>query len=271
MSITVTLLGDIVGRSGREAVIAALPSLRSGSDLIVVNGENAAGGRGLDRGCARELLAAGIDGITTGDHVWTFKDLDEYLRQSPPRVIRPANYPPGALGQGWMSFSVRGVTIAVMNLMGRTFIDGALDCPFRIFTTLRKQIPSDAVVVVDFHAEASSEKVAFARHVVGQAALVVGTHTHVQTFDPQILPNGTGFLSDLGMCGPIASVIGMAPEVALTRFINGTSAPYKVAEGPAVVSGVRATIDEASRRTTELTLIRLVAGTPAGLTVRAAD
>ena len=239
----ILFLGDTVGRAGREAAAAALPKLRAALkiDLAIVNGENASHGFGLAPDMAQTLFAAGADVITLGNHAWDRKELIPYIAQQP-RVVRPINYPPGTPGAGSVLVDmVGGRRALVINAMGRLFMD-PLDCPFRATAELLQRYRLGNTVhaiVCDFHAEATSEKLAFGHSFDGQVSLVVGTHTHVPTADHQILAGGTAFQSDAGMCGDYDSVIGMAKEGASTRFWRKMPGERLApAEGPATVCGL---------------------------------
>ncbi len=218
----ILFLGDVVGRSGRDAVVAALPGLRAGlrAELVVVNGENASHGFGLAPDMAQAILRAGADVITLGNHSWDRKELIPFIAQEP-RVVRPLNYPPGTPGAGsYVVVLADGRRALVLNAMGRLFMD-PLDCPFRGTAELLARYKlgaSVAAVVADFHTEATSEKMAYAHSFDGSVSLVVGTHTHCPSADHQILPGGTAFQSDAGMCGDYDSVIGMAKQGAAARF-----------------------------------------------------
>ncbi len=247
----ILFLGDVVGRAGREATLAALPKLRADLrvDLAIVNGENASHGFGLAPDMARALFAAGADVITLGNHAWDRKEILGFIGDHP-RLIRPLNYPPGTPGAGVVSVEVSdGRRAMVLQVMGRLFMD-ALDCPFRTAAVeLGKHRLGGTVqaIVVDIHAEATSEKMAFAHSFDGQVSLVVGTHTHTPTADHQILPGGTAYLSDAGMCGDYDSVIGMAKQGAAARF--WTKVPGErlaPAEGEATVCGVFVETDPAT-------------------------
>jgi metallophosphoesterase (TIGR00282 family) len=239
----ILFLGDTVGRAGREAAAAALPVLRAALriDLAIVNGENASHGFGLAPDMAQTLFAAGADVITLGNHAWDRKELIPYIAQQP-RVLRPVNYPPGTPGAGSVVVDLAdGRRALVINAMGRLFMD-PLDCPFRATAELlvRYRLGGTVnAVICDFHAEATSEKLAFGHSFDGQVSLVVGTHTHIPTADHQILPGGTAFQSDAGMCGDYDSVIGMAKEGAATRFWRKMPGDRLApAEGPATVCGL---------------------------------
>ena len=258
----ILFLGDVVGRAGREATLAALPKLRADLrvDLAIVNGENASHGFGLAPDMARALFGAGADVLTLGNHAWDRKEILGFIGDHP-RLIRPLNYPPGTPGAGVVSVEVSdGRRAMVLQVMGRLFMD-ALDCPFRTAAVeLGKHRLGGTVqaIVVDMHAEATSEKMAFAHSFDGQVSLVVGTHTHTPTADHQILPGGTAYLSDAGMCGDYDSVIGMAKQGAAARF--WTKIPGErlaPAEGEATVCGVFVETDPATGLATRIDPVRL--------------
>ena len=244
-------LGDVVGRTGRDAVVAALPGLRAAlsADLVVVNAENASHGFGLAPEMARAIFAAGADVITLGNHAWDRKELIPYIAENP-RLIRPLNFPPGTPGAGSVVADLAdGRRALVLNVMGRLFMD-TLDCPFRtsaVELSRHRLGGTVAAIVVDLHAEATSEKMAFGHSFDGQVSLVVGTHTHAPTADHQILPGGTAFQSDAGMCGDYDSVIGMQKEGAAARFwrkIPGEK--LQPAEGETTICGVFVETDDAT-------------------------
>ena len=247
----ILFLGDVVGRTGRDAVVAALPSLRTRlrTDLVVVNGENASHGFGLAPDMAAAMLTAGADVITLGNHSWDRKELIPYIAQQP-RVVRPLNYPQGTPGAG--SFLVAladGRRALVLNAMGRLFMD-AMDCPFRGTAELLAKYKLGAsvqAIVADFHAEATSETMAYAHSFDGSVSLVVGTHTHVPTADHTILPGGTAYQTDAGMCGDYDSVIGMGKQGSGARF--WTKMPGErmhPADGPATLCGLFVTTDDST-------------------------
>ena len=242
----ILMIGDVMGKPGRRAVAALLPSLREelGLDLVIANGENAAAGRGLTKATAQELLDAGVDVITSGNHIFDQKEIVPLLDEET-AILRPMNYPPSAPGRGVLTH--RGVT--VMNLQGRTFMT-QIDCPFRAADAALAALPEDALVVVDMHAEASSEKVAMGRYLDGRVAAVAGTHTHVPAADARVLPGGTAYVSDLGMVGPRESIIGNEIDAVLRRFLTGMPTRLPVAEGSPVVqfNSVLIEIDESTRR-----------------------
>lgn len=257
----VVFLGDVVGRPGRAALREFLMPLRSSSqsDLVIANGENAAGGAGIDLGTAHEIKSAGVDLITLGDHSFQRKGAAELLNEHPSWCIRPANLPADATpGRGEVEITMAdGLKVRVINLLGRVFISGTTECPFRAINSwLDGYVASAAAITIcDFHAEATSEKYAMARHIDGKVSLLVGTHTHVQTSDVQILPGGTGYITDLGMTGNQHGVIGMRSEVALKRFLSPMPAPYQVAEGAGELKGIIADIDRVSGRTVGIYLV----------------
>lgn len=241
-------IGDVVGQPGRRIVRELVPELRRrhGVAAVVANGENAAGGSGITPETAAELFAAGVDVITSGDHLWDRKEVIDLLMKEP-RFLRPANYPPGTPGQGSGVFHLNsGPPFAVLNLQGRVFMP-ELDDPFRLaqaeVARLRDSTP---IIVVDIHAEATSEKIALARMLDGQVSAVIGTHTHVQTADEQVLPGGTAFLCDAGFTGPHDSVLGRAIEPVLKRFLTCAPQKFEVAKGRPVLQGALVDIDEAT-------------------------
>ncbi|HAN86338.1 MAG: TIGR00282 family metallophosphoesterase [Bacillota bacterium] len=249
----VVILGDIIGRPGRRHALRWIEELRSRDkvDFVVVNGENAAGGIGLTPNVAKEILGAGVDVITTGNHVWRDREMAGFL-PSERRIVRPANYPQGVPGHGWTIVNRDALRLAILNLQGRVFMQ-PIDCPFMVADAAVDRIGSDAdAIVVDFHAEATSEKQALGLYLDGRVSAVVGTHTHVQTSDARILPNGTGFITDLGMCGPINSVIGMDPETVIPKFITAMPSRFEVGKGPVVISGVMIEVDTSTGKTKDI-------------------
>lgn len=246
IQVRILIIGDVIGRPGRRAVASFLPELRREHrpGLVIANGENLAGGFGITVETAKELLGAGVDVITSGNHVWDQKEMVPRLDDTSLPILRPANYPPTAPGRGYLV--VRDAL--VMNLMGRVFME-PLDCPFRTFDRILEEVkPRPSVVVVDFHAEATSEKQALAWYVDGRASVVAGTHTHVPTADPRILPKGVAAVTDVGMAGPVNSVIGMEPQGVLHRFLTQTPRRFTVADGPVKLNAVLADVDEATGR-----------------------
>ena len=243
--VKILFIGDIVGHPGRRAVSELIPILkqRHALDVIIANGENSAGGNGITPDLAEELFSSGVNAITTGDHLWDQKEVMELL-QNEPRFLRPLNYPPGTPGRGSAVFKIRDLPpIAIMNAQGRTFM-APLENPFLLALDeakwLRQHTP---IIFVDFHAEATSEKIAFARMLDGQVSAVVGTHTHVQTADEQIFPGGTAYLSDAGFTGPHESVLGRDIEPVLKRFRTGMPQRFDVARNNVRLQGVVVEID----------------------------
>ena len=239
-------LGDIVGNSGRQMVRDHKPPLREelGVDAVLANREKASGGMGLSAKSAQELLRSGVNVLTTGNHVWKFPDIRPLL-QSEPRLLRPANYPASAPGRGMGIFDLGAglAPLAVINLQGRTFME-ALDCPFVAAENLVAQAPQGAVIVVDMHAEATSEKRALAHMLRGRVQAVLGTHTHVQTNDATVLDGVTGYISDLGMCGPEDSCLGMDNDIILRRFRSGLPQRFELAKGPCMLNGALMEMDQ---------------------------
>jgi len=242
-------IGDVVGQPGRQAVHRLLPDLRRefGLDMVIANAENAAGGFGLTSAVARELMEAGVDVLTSGNHIWAQKEIIEHLDGEMP-LLRPLNYPPGVPGRGYL---IRG-QVMVVNLMGRVFMR-ELDCPFRAMDKLLAEIaPRPPVVIVDFHAEATSEKVAMGRYLDGRVSAVLGTHTHVGTIDAQILPEGTAYVTDIGMTGPTDSIIGDSVEGVLRRFLTGLPHRLSVGKGKPVFNGIMVEVAEDSGRAVKI-------------------
>ena len=240
----ILMIGDVVGKPGRRAVKQLLPSLRleHGIDFVIANGENIAGGFGLTLDTANELLDSGVDILTSGNHIWDQKEIIPYLDEGLP-LIRPANYP-DAPGRGSLTYS----NVMVINLMGRVFMP-ALDCPFRTADWILEEAAASErppVIIVDFHAEATSEKQAMGWYLDGRVSAVLGTHTHVGTVDGRVLPKGTAYISDVGMTGPLDSVIGSEIGVVLERFLTGMPQRLPVANGPVLLNSVLMDIDQDS-------------------------
>jgi len=248
----VLMIGDVIGRPGRRAVEALLPGLRDeyGIDLVVANGENAAAGFGLTFDTAQELFDCGVDVITSGNHIWDQKEIIPHLDTELP-ILRPLNYPSTVPGKGYVN--VKGAI--VVSLIGRVFV-GNYDCPFRAMDALLEElVESSRVILVDFHAEATSEKAAMGWYLDGRVSAVVGTHTHVGTVDTSLLLQGTAYVSDLGMVGPSHSVIGSTIEDAMERFLNQTPHRLTVATGAVKFGSVMVDIDEGTGRATQITRV----------------
>lgn len=251
----ILFLGDIVGRQGRTAVISAVAELRRRFelDIVVANAENASGGLGLSPENALELHGAGVDVITSGNHVWKHKAIFRFLDKTN-WLVRPANFPLGAPGIGVCVLEKSGrPALTVINLMGRTFME-PLDCPFRAAEDILEKIPPGGVILVDFHAEATSEKRAMGFFLNGRVSAVIGTHTHVQTNDPTILNKGTAYLTDAGMCGPLDSVLGMEPEIIIRRFMSALPERFELAAGRTTLQGVVLDIDDSTGKAKSIEL-----------------
>lgn len=251
-------LGDVVGRGARQAIRRRLRSLRAENDVdfVVANGENAAAGKGIDPDSTEELLDAGVDVVTSGNHVWKFPAIVGLIEREP-RLLRPANFPAGNPGRGWTIHEARdGTRVGVLNLIGRAFM-GPCDCPFLAADAALGSMRGEAdAVLVDMHAETTSEKSAMGWYLAGRAAAVVGSHTHVQTADERVLPGGTAFLTDAGMCGPVDSVIGMRREEVLRRFLSQMPERFEVARGPVILQGAFIDVDRQSGRATGIRRLR---------------
>ena len=242
--LNVLMIGDIVGRPGRNAVKQYLQANREHYDFIVANGENSAGGKGITPEIVYELYNNSVDFITLGNHTWDKKEIYQFLDRET-NIIRPANYPPGAPGKGSAVLTLHNkLKIGIINLMGRVFLH-ALDCPFRKATELVKEMRQETpIILIDFHGEATSEKIAFGWYMDGQVSAIVGTHTHVQTADERILPQGTAYISDIGMTGPRNSLLGMEKEAITKRFLTQLPIRFDVAKGEVLFSAVSLKIDE---------------------------
>jgi len=241
--VLILAIGDVIGKPGRQALTKLLPGLREqhGLDLVIANGENAAGGLGLTPGTASDLFDAGADVLTSGNHIWAQKEIIPYLDGEMP-ILRPLNYPPGVPGKGYL---VKG-QVLVVNLIGRTFM-GNYDCPFRAMDQLLAELkPRPPVIIVDFHAEATSEKMAMGRYLDGRVSAVLGTHTHVGTIDAQLLPRGTAYVTDIGMTGPIDSVIGDDTQAVLQRFLTALPHRLSVGQGKTMFNAIMVSIDDNS-------------------------
>lgn len=242
----ILFIGDIVGSPGREAVKKLLPELIKEHRLgfVVANAENAAGGSGITRRIADELFDSGVDALTSGDHIWKKKEIFDFIDKDP-RILRPVNFPAGAPGSGYAAFNSKsGVKVGVINVNGRVFME-ALDCPFRSTEKAMQELSAQAkIIIVDIHAEATSEKVALGWYLDGAVSAIIGTHTHIQTADERILPKGTAYLTDAGMAGPLDSVIGRKVEDVLQRFLTCIPRGFEVAAENIQLQGVVVDIDE---------------------------
>lgn len=253
------MVGDVVGKQGRQAILDYVPTLRTERriDCVVVNGENAAGGIGITPDITRTLLdTGGVDVITLGNHAWGKREIFPYLDQEP-RLLRPANYPEGAPGRGYGVFSSPKGMVGVISLQGRTFME-TVDDPFRYVDSLIETISHKTkVILIDFHAEATSEKMAFGWYVDGRASAVVGTHTHIQTADARLLPEGTAYITDVGMTGTPDSVIGVDKEIVIQKFLSGLPTRFEVAEGAAQFNAVLIELIPETGRATAIERIQM--------------
>jgi len=255
----ILFIGDIVGKVGRMAVKGLLPNIvdRYKIDFIIANGENAAGGFGVTEKTAVEMLGLGIHVITGGNHIWDKKDSIPYIAKEN-RILRPVNYPPGAPGYGSIVHTLpNGTKIGVLNIAGRVFMS-ALDCPFRTGKEEVERLKEFTnIIIVDFHAEATSEKVAFGYFIDGKVSAVIGTHTHVQTADEKILAGGTAYITDVGMTGPSVSVIGIEKEQIIERFLLQMPMKFEVAKGEGIMCAVVIEIDEKTGKSTAIQRLQL--------------
>ena len=243
------VVGDVVGRLGRKACARYTRELKEKYkiDLVIVNGENSAGGKGISRKSLDELYRAGADIVTSGNHVWDNREINGFIDDEP-YLVRPANYPEGAQGKGWCIYTFKSANLAVVNMSGRTFMPD-MDCPFQKIEEVLSEIGQEAdIILLDFHAETTSEKMAMGFYLDGRVQAVVGTHTHIQTADERILPQGTAYITDLGMVGPWNSVLGVKPEIIIQKFTTCRPVRFDLAEGPAVYSAVVIDIDTNTKK-----------------------
>jgi hypothetical protein len=252
--LNILIIADIVGRPGRRAIKGLLPGIQKehNIDFVIANAENAAGGRGLTRQVMNELLGSGIDVLTMGNHVWDNKEIYSFVDDEF-RLVRPVNFPPYCPGQGYHIYT-GGINkkIAVINAMGRIFLS-PLDCPFRTIEEVIKEIQEQSdIIIVDFHAEATSEKLAMGYYFDGKVTAVLGTHTHIQTADERILPRGTAYISDLGMTGPQESILGMDKDMVINKIIYQRPVRLEVAGGTAILQGVMLRIDDSNNQVQEI-------------------
>ncbi len=257
--VRILFIGDIVGKSGRQTVKALLPKLteKYNLELVVANGENSAGGFGITNETAEELFSYGIDIITTGNHVWDKKEAVPYIAKEH-RILRPINYPDEVPGSGSIVLKTkRNNLVAVINVSGRIFMN-VLDCPFRVTKKEIERVKKETnVIVIDFHGEATSEKIAFAHYFDGKVSAILGTHTHVQTADEKILPKGTAYITDVGMTGPENSVIGFKKEEVIEKFLTQMPKKFEVAIAPSIFSAIYLEIDNSSGKALKIERITL--------------
>ncbi|MDI1471321.1 MAG: TIGR00282 family metallophosphoesterase [Thermodesulfovibrio sp.] len=250
----VLFIGDIVGKSGRQIIKTLLSKLieKYNVELVIANGENAAGGFGLTEKVAEELFSYGIDIITTGNHVWDKKEVIPYIAKES-RILRPINYPEGVPGIGSIVFKTRkNKLVGIINASGRIFMN-TLDCPFRVTKKEVERIKNQTkLILIDFHAEATSEKIAFAMYLDGNVSAVIGTHTHVQTADEKILPQGTAYITDVGMTGPEYSVIGFREDEVIEKFLYQLPKKFEVSAKPSILSAVYLEIDSQSGKSLKI-------------------
>ncbi len=243
--LNILAIGDIVGRAGRKILHNRLQGLVDlyAIDYVIANGENAAGGMSITPAIVSELLSMGINVITSGNHIWDKKEVLKIINNEP-SLLRPANFPEGNSGNGYKIDNCRGVKVCVINLQGRSMM-APIDCPFRKFDEIYNEVKDISdIIIVDFHAEATSEKKAFGWYADGRVSAVFGTHTHVQTSDEEILPEGTGYITDIGMTGAFNSVIGMNKEQSIQRFLTQVKVKYEVASGNPKINGIIMKIDQ---------------------------
>ncbi len=242
----ILFIGDIVGKPGRKIIKECLNEIinREEADLVIANGENAAGGFGITYDVSQDLLSSGVDLITLGNHTWDNREISRVLEEEP-KVIRPANYPEGTPGQGYyITETAKGILVGVVNLLGQIFLE-PLRCPFRVADEcINKLKKKTDVIIVDFHAETTSEKMALGWYLDGRATAVLGTHTHIPTADERILPKGTGYITDVGMTGPLDSVLGINPEIVITKFLTKRPVRFEVASGPIKLDSVIIEVNE---------------------------
>lgn len=244
----ILFIGDIVGRPGRNFIKTRLKDIKKEYDIdfTIGNGENIAGGVGITRSTYDELVDAGIDVITMGNHTWSKKELLDFIDDAG-NLVRPANYPPGTPGKGYIIMKRMNKRIAVVNMCGRVYME-SVDCPFRTMDDIYGRIKDEAdIIILDFHAEATSEKQAMGWYLDGRVTAVLGTHTHVQTSDERILPKGTGYITDVGMTGPYDSILGVEKEIVIKKFITAMPGRFEVAEGQVVFGGIVLELDDSNR------------------------
>jgi metallophosphoesterase (TIGR00282 family) len=245
-ALNILVVGDIVGKAGRKAIAHLLPQIRQSHDvnLVIANGENAAGGKGLTPNTADDLFEAGVEIITSGNHIWQYREVYPLLDSEAP-ILRPLNYPLGVPGRGILTHD----NVAVINLIGRTFMPGALDCPFRAADQALADLGDHQVIIVDVHAETTSEKAALAWYLDGRVSAVIGSHTHIPTADARLLPGGTAFITDVGMVGPRDSILGVETSLVIEGFLSQLPIRFNTVErGPVVFNSVLVQVDEESGR-----------------------
>ena len=245
----ILFIGDIVGRPGRNAVKHFLPKIKKAEniDFVIANGENLASGKGMTKEKYDEMIEVGVDYFTSGNHIWQNRDIIPYMKKYEVNVLRPANYPNDPPGHGFISIEVKGIKLTIINLIGRVFVEGLYNDPF---TTAREIVygAQDSINILDFHAEATSEKIALGYYLDGTISAFFGTHTHVQTADETILPKGTAYITDVGMCGPKESVLGVEKEIIISKFLTGLPQSHKVATGDSIFNACIVEIDTVTKK-----------------------
>lgn len=247
--IKILFLGDIVGRPGRSAVANILPTLKKDMhiDFVIANGENLAAGKGMTLSKYQEMMDIGIDYFTSGNHIWNNEDMVANLSRESVKVLRPANYPAGLPGRGYAQVKISGAKLTIINLQGRVFMKDDIEDPFVIGKNIIDG-NQNSIIIIDFHAEATSEKIALGYYFDGKISALIGTHTHVQTADEKILEGGTAYITDAGMCGPIDSVLGVKKEIIIEKFLTQLPQSHKVAKGDSILNGVVITIDKKTKK-----------------------
>jgi len=256
----ILFIGDIFGEIGRKALRESMPELKSNynPDFCIANGENAAGGRGISYNTALEIFDSGIDAITMGNHTWARKEILKII-DSGIRIVRPANYPKGVPGKGRLIVEKNGMRLAVVNLLGRIYMDQPVDCPFQTIDRELSYLKGQAdYILIDFHAEATSEKIAMGYYVDGRASCMFGTHTHIQTADEKILENGTAYITDVGMTGPAEGIIGVDKDLIIKKFTLGLPVQHEPAKGKAQINAVIVTINEVNNKLSEIKRINYI-------------
>lgn len=258
-SVKLAFFGDVIGKPGRRLLLEKIPELKEENqlDLIIANGENSAGGRGVNEKSVIELYESGIDVVTLGDHTFYESSFDSFLDKSS-KCIRPLNYPNKPAGNGYLIIEVNSFKVAICNLIGRVSMGLLVDCPYKAFDKFEAEVGDVDIKIVDFHAEATSEKNAMAHYIGERGSLLVGTHTHVQTADERIFNCGLGYITDLGMCGPYDSVIGMDKDVAMYRLTTSRNKHYKIAKGRAMLNGIIAEIAGESSKTLSIKRVNIL-------------
>ena len=246
-------VGDIVGTAGVNELKSRLKKIKEKEniDFVIVNGENSAEGMGITEKNFNDIISQGVDVVTMGNHTWGKKDIFKFIDN--PKIIRPANYPEGVVGKGYNIYNCKDKKIAVINLIGRTDMGVLSENPFLVADNIIEELKNKAdIIVVDFHAEATAEKIAMKNYLDGRVTVIYGTHTHVQTADEKITVNGTGYITDIGMTGPINSVIGMDVKASIKRFVTSLPEKYKLAEGEAMLNGCVFEIDDKTNKTVSI-------------------